>query len=82
MITFIFFIIDKETVVFLRVIDQLFDFLNSRSPFGIGFKKPLYQNDIENQKKIILPLIEYLLKLTDVKDIPLVSTPRKTFVIG
>lgn len=82
MITFIFFIIDKETVVFLRVIDRLFDFLNSRSPFGKGFKKPLYQNDIENQKKIILPLIEYLLKLTDIKDIPLVSTPRKTFVIG
>jgi len=60
----------------------LFDFLNTRSPFGKGFKKPLYQNDIEKQKGIILPLIEYLLKLTDVKGIPICSTPRKTFVIG
>jgi len=60
----------------------LFDFLNTRSPFGKGFKKPLYQNNVEKQKGIILPLIEYLLKLTDVKGIPISSTPRKTFVIG
>jgi hypothetical protein len=56
--------------------------LNTRSPFGKGFKKPLYQNNVERQKEVILPLIEYLLKLTDVKGIPIYSTPRKTFVIG
>jgi len=40
--------------------DRLFDFLNSRSPFGKGFKKPLYQNNVERQKEVNLPLIEYL----------------------
>jgi hypothetical protein len=56
--------------------------MNSRNPFAKGFKKPLYLNDIEKQKSIVLPLIEYLLKLTDVKGTPLCLTPRKTFVIG
>ncbi|CAI6368667.1 unnamed protein product [Macrosiphum euphorbiae] len=72
----------EETIKFIRTIDRLFDFLNTRSPFGKGFKKPLYQNNVEKQKGIILPLIKYLLKLTDVKGIPISSTPRKTFVIG
>lgn len=35
-------------------------------------------SDIETQKTMILPLVEYLLKLTDVKDVPMFSTPRKT----
>jgi len=56
--------------------------LNTRCPFGKGFKKPMYQNNVEKQKGIILPLIKYLLKLTDVKGIPICLTPRKTFVIG
>jgi len=33
-------------------------------------------------KNIILPIIEYLLSLTDVKRLPLYLTPRKTFLIG
>ncbi|XP_050064548.1 uncharacterized protein LOC126553424 [Aphis gossypii] len=33
-------------------------------------------------KNIILPIIEYLLSLTDVKGLPLYLTPRKTFLIG
>ena len=31
----------KGTVKFIRVIDQLFDMLNSRNPLGKGFKTPL-----------------------------------------
>lgn len=30
-----------ETVSFIRVIDRLFDFLNSRNPFGKNFKQPI-----------------------------------------
>lgn len=72
----------KETIHFIRAIDRLFDFLNSRNPFGKGFKKPLYRGSIESMKTIIMPIIEYLLSLTDVKGIPLYLTPRKTFLIG
>jgi len=72
----------KETKKFIQTIDRLFDFFNSRNPFNKGFKKPLYKEDIDNMKKTILPLVDYLLNITDVKRILISHTPRKTFVIG
>jgi len=35
-----------ETIKFIKTIDEIFDFLNSRNPFGKGFKKPIFLNDI------------------------------------
>lgn len=75
-------IIGGETIIFIQTIDRVFDFLNSRNPFGKGFKKPLYKNDIIYMKKKILPLVDYLLSLTNINGIPICDTPRKTFIIG
>lgn len=47
---------------------RIFDFFNSRNPFNKEFKKPLYKGDIKKKLKIILPLVEYLPNITDVKD--------------
>jgi hypothetical protein len=71
----------EEIIKFIQTIDRLFDFLNSRNQFNKGFKKPLYK-DVDNMKKTILPLVDYLLNITDVKGILISHTPRKSFVIG
>ncbi|KAL5236881.1 hypothetical protein ACI65C_004291 [Semiaphis heraclei] len=44
-----------ETIKFIRTIDRIFDFLNTRNPYGKGYKKPLYKSDIGNMKKTIIP---------------------------
>jgi hypothetical protein len=72
----------EPTETFIRVIDSIFDFLNSRNPFGKGFKKPLYRNDVDRMRCIIIPQIEYLLKLTNIEGKFLYLTPRKTFILG
>lgn len=36
-----------ETVLFIRAIYRIFDFLNSSLPFDKGYKKPLYADNIE-----------------------------------
>lgn len=30
------------TIKFIKIIDEIFDFLNFRNPFAKGFKKPIY----------------------------------------
>lgn len=48
------------TIEFLKI-DEIFDFLNSRNPFGKGFKKPIFLNDIDNlQKRIEKKLNMYI----------------------
>ncbi|XP_060855698.1 uncharacterized protein LOC132933424 [Metopolophium dirhodum] len=71
-----------ETVKFIRTIDRIFDFLNTRNPYGKGYKKPLYKSDIENMKKTIIPLVDYLLSLTNINGTFICDTPRRTFIIG
>ncbi len=70
------------TIEFIRNIDRLFDFLNGRNPFGTGFKKPIYGNNIEYLKIKIIPLVKYLFSLNDPNGMPLYRGGRKTFVIG
>ncbi|KAL4085368.1 hypothetical protein QTP88_027227 [Uroleucon formosanum] len=57
----------EATEQFIRVIDQIFDFLNSRNPYRKGFKKPLYKDDVKRMKCIMIPLVQYLLNLKDFK---------------
>lgn len=35
----------EETIKLIRIIDQLFDLLNTRDPFGLGFKEPVWKNN-------------------------------------
>jgi hypothetical protein len=70
------------TIKFIRIIDRLFDILNSRSPFGKRFKKPLSLHDVDQWCSIIDTSIYYLAHLKTSEDIPLLNHRRKTFVLG
>lgn len=72
------------TVKFVRMIDRLFDMLNSRNPLGKGYKQPLRPASKDTWEEILRSTATYLLSLktnTDAKQ-PLSTHPRKTFVIG
>lgn len=72
------------TVKFIRMIDRLFDMLNSRNPLGKGYKQPLRPASKDIWTGILMSTATYLLGLktnTDVKQL-LSTHPRKTFVIG
>jgi hypothetical protein len=74
----------KGTVKFIRVIDQLFDMLNTRNPLGKGFKTPLKLQTKDIWEKILLSIAQYLmsLKTNTTPPQPLSTCQRKTFVIG
>lgn len=69
------------TIEFIWTVDRLFDFLNSRNPFGKGYKKPIYGNNIAYLKTKMTPLVNYLFGLCEVSGTPLYRGGRKTFVI-
>lgn len=72
----------EATVVFLRKIDRIFDFLNSRSLFGKGYKKPITLRNLKFFKEESLNWISYLLQLRTKDGTPLYLSPRKNFVIA
>ena len=70
------------TIEFIRVIDKLFDLLNSKNLLSNGFKKPLKKVDMNTWIGTIDSSIDYLRKLCNVYGTPLCKHRRKTFVIG
>lgn len=70
------------TIKFLRTIDRLFDFTNSRNPFAKGFKKPIVQNDLEYLQTMTREHIEYLFRLKTDDGLLLVKSRRRTFICG
>ena len=72
------------TVKFIRVIDRLFDMLNSRNPHGKGFKAPLRPHTKDTWEEILLSSAKYLLSLRTASTISqlLSNSQRKTFIIG
>eukprot|EP00794_Sanderia_malayensis_P004076 gene4076-4630_t len=76
------FVNAKGTIRFIRVIDQLFDLLNSRNAFGKGFKKPLFLHDTARWVSTIENSIKYLITLKSADGCLLVKHRRKTFVVG
>jgi hypothetical protein len=70
------------TVEFIRVIDRLFDLLNSRNPLAKGFKAPMRPSNEHIWRPFILSAIHYIkgLKLQDEQ--PLHLSLRKTGSIG
>ena len=71
----------EATVQFIRMIDRIFDLLNSRTPFGKGFKSPLYIKNQSWWNKIFLETADYLLSLK-LNDLPVVKTQKKMFAVG
>ncbi|KAF0687718.1 Uncharacterized protein FWK35_00039375, partial [Aphis craccivora] len=71
----------EATIQYCRVIDQIFDFLNSRNPFSKGYKTPIFRSNIGILQDKIIPLINYLSTLK-YKNQLLYMTNKKTFIIG
>lgn len=72
----------QATVKFIRVIDRIFDFLNSRNPWGKGFKSPLKSSNEHIWRARILEDIRYLSGLKLANNRPIYLCPRKTGFIG
>lgn len=60
----------------------MFDVLNSHSGYGKGFKSPLNRSNIDFTERFLGKAVDYLGKLTLKDGKPLMSTRRKTFLIG
>ena len=56
--------------------------LNSHSGYGKGFKSPLNRSNIDFTERFLGKAVDYLGKLTLKDGKPLISTRRKTFLIG
>lgn len=71
------------TLKFIRMIDRLFDMLNSRNPVGKGFKQPLRFANKASYEEVLKSTATYLLSLKVGLPSQLLATHRrKTFIIG
>lgn len=71
----------EETIKFIRTVDLIFDFLNSRNLFEKGYKQPISIYNIEVKEKFIISQINYLFELTADK-VPIYLHPKRTFLLG
>ena len=69
-------------IQFIRNIDRLFDFLNSRHPMMKDFKSPIRATNLNSLKQQIQNISEYILSLKAGNDQLLVNHRRKTFILG
>ena len=71
----------EATVHFIKVVDQLFDVLNSRSPLASEFKSVMKTSNDMFWRPFLAEAEQYLRGL-QVSGIPLHQSPRKTAVLG
>jgi hypothetical protein len=69
-------------IEFIQIINNLFDLLNSRNPFGRGFKTPLRQANEAYWLPCLQNGIIYLWPLKNTNGIPLHKTQNKTPIVG
>ena len=72
----------SATVEFIRFVDRMFDFLNSRHLLMVGFKQPIKKENFQYLKKNAYQIANYFLNLRDMNGQALVKGKRKTFIIG
>ncbi len=72
----------KATTSFIRLIDSLFDVMNSKNLLAKGFKSPMRECNENIWKELFLTASEKLKKITDVSGRLLINSPRKTAFIG
>ena len=70
----------EGTIHFIRTIDRLFDLLNTKNPFGKGYKTPLRLKDKPYWEETIDSSVSYLLGLKDINETPLYLHRRKTLI--
>jgi hypothetical protein len=72
----------EPTTRFLNIINNSFDLLNSRNPFGKGCHTPLRPNNENYWRPILLHSIAYLKGLRNKQSVPLYQTQYKTPIKG
>lgn len=72
----------EATIIFIRVIDRVFDFMNSRNPFGKGFHQPITRNNLNALETMIIEKINYLFSLRTKNGDMLCMSGRRTFICG
>ena len=72
----------EATVRFLRVIDRLIDLLNSRNPFGRGYKAPLRESNKTIREPCLDEAYKYISGLKSPDGMLMTSTRRKTGFVG
>lgn len=72
----------EETVTFIQLMDSLFDLMNSRNPFGKGFKAPLRIANKQTWLTFLTQAEDYLINLETMEGKPLYNTKRKTSILG
>lgn len=72
----------EATITFIKVIDRLFDFMNSRNPFGKGFHTPINRNNINALETIMIEKISFLFSLKTKTGDMLCLSGRRTFICG
>ena len=71
----------EETVKFIRTIDRTFDLLNSRNPYGKGYKQPIRPESLNYYEGLVLELSKYISSLS-IDGTPILNHRRKTFAVG
>lgn len=71
----------EETVRFICIIDRIFDFLNSRNPFGKGYSRPLCPHNLKYLEKSIIEGINYLFQLKTQSGQLICHSSRKKFIL-
>lgn len=71
----------EATVEYIRFFDRIFDILNSKNPFGKGFKSPLRLQNLEIWMNALTETRNYLMRLK-INDKQIVEHRRKTPALG
>jgi len=72
----------EATVRFIRLIDDLFDLINSRNPFGRGTKRPLRKSNQAFWMKKMEDAMDELKSLKDLQGNRIITGKKKAGVLG
>ena len=72
----------EATVRFIRIMNHLFDVLNSRNPFAIGTKAAMRVSNKAEWNSFLDEAYKYILGLKDQSEVKIYKTRRKTGFIG
>ena len=72
----------QQTTEFIRRVDRLFDFMNSKTPSAKGFKHPMNKFNLDSRKRWLEDTKKYLEALTDASGQRLTMGKRKTAWVG
>ena len=72
----------EATVTFIRVINRLFDVLNSKNPYAKGTKAPMSANNKDEWSRFFYMAYNYILGLKNQSGTKIIKTKRKTGFIG